>query len=89
MSGAIDHGDIRIVAEVPGEDGRREVGWALWRGWGAQVPGVRGEGGLMDRYLEVRDACPVCGTEFHHHRADDGPAWATTLDHRAPPLWRR
>ncbi len=33
----------------------------------------------MDRYLHVRDACVSCGTELHHHRADDGPAWATIL----------
>ena len=39
---------------------------------------------MMDGYLTVRDACPACGTELHHHRADDGPAWATILDHRAP-----
>lgn len=33
----------------------------------------------MASYLEVQPACPVCGTELHHHRADDGPAWATIL----------
>ena len=33
----------------------------------------------MDGYLQVRHACPACGTELHHHRADDGPAWATIL----------
>jgi len=33
----------------------------------------------MDGYLQVRDACPACGAELHHHRADDGPAWATIL----------
>ena len=38
-----------------------------------------GEGPLMAGYLTVRDACPACGTELHHHRADDGPAWATIL----------
>jgi uncharacterized protein (DUF983 family) len=34
---------------------------------------------MMERYLEVSRACPVCGTELYHHRADDGPAWATIL----------
>ena len=32
--------------------------------------------------------CPACGTELHHHRADDGPAWATILitGHLMAPL---
>jgi uncharacterized protein (DUF983 family) len=33
----------------------------------------------MKSYLTVRAACPVCGEEFHHHRADDGPAYLTIL----------
>ena len=33
----------------------------------------------MAGYLAVRDRCPACGSELHHHRADDGPAWATIL----------
>jgi uncharacterized protein (DUF983 family) len=33
----------------------------------------------MKGYLTVRSACPVCGEEFHHHRADDGPAYLTIL----------
>lgn len=33
----------------------------------------------MQSYLKVRDDCPVCGEEFHHHRADDGPAYLTIL----------
>ena len=42
----------------------------------------------MDGYLTVRHACPVCGTELFHHRADDGPAWATILitGHLLAPL---
>ena len=42
----------------------------------------------MDGYLTVRQACPACGTELHHHRADDGPAWATILigGHLMAPL---
>lgn len=34
---------------------------------------------MMNGYLSVRDTCPVCGTEMHHHRADDGPAYLTIL----------
>ena len=43
---------------------------------------------MMDGYLDVRRACPACGTELFHHRADDGPAWATILitGHLMAPL---
>ena len=34
---------------------------------------------MMRGYLSVRESCPVCGEEFHHHRADDGPAYLTIL----------
>ena len=34
-----------------------------------------GEGRLFGRFLKVSDACAVCGEEFHHHRADDFPAY--------------
>ena len=34
---------------------------------------------MMKAYLKVRDECPVCGQELHHHRADDGPAYLTIL----------
>lgn len=33
----------------------------------------------MCGYLTVNDSCPECGEELHHHRADDGPAWATII----------
>ena len=26
-------------------------------------------------FLKVNDACPHCGEELHHHRADDFPAY--------------
>lgn len=34
---------------------------------------------MFKGYLTVRDACPVCSQELHHHRADDGPAYVTIL----------
>jgi uncharacterized protein (DUF983 family) len=60
---------------------------ALLRGWARRCPAC-GDGGLMDGFLTVRRACPSCGTEFFHHRADDGPAWATILitGHLLAPL---
>lgn len=33
----------------------------------------------MRGYLKVRDECPVCHEDLHHHRADDGPAYLTIL----------
>lgn len=38
-----------------------------------------GEGDLFASYLKVADHCDVCGEDFHHHRADDGPAYLTIL----------
>jgi uncharacterized protein (DUF983 family) len=56
----------------------RDTRRAVLRGWSRRCPAC-GEGALMDGYLTVRRACPACGTELFHHRADDGPAWATIL----------
>jgi uncharacterized protein (DUF983 family) len=56
---------------------------------------------MFGRYLKVRDVCPVCALEMHHHRADDAPPYFTMmiLGHilvplalmleraAAPPLW--
>lgn len=30
-------------------------------------------------YLKVNTACPDCGEELHHHRADDAPPYFTIL----------
>jgi uncharacterized protein (DUF983 family) len=56
----------------------RELRPALLRGLRLRCPAC-GQAPLMDGYLTVRRACPACGTELYHHRADDGPAWATIL----------
>ena len=53
--------------------------------WPAMLRGLRcrcpncGKGALLRGYLTVRDACPACGEDLHHHRADDGPAYLTIL----------
>ena len=62
--------------------------------WPALVSGFRricphcGKGHLFSGYLKVADACDNCGEEFHHHRADDGPAYLTILlvGHMMAPL---
>lgn len=51
---------------------------SLRRGWVRRCPSC-GSGRLFNGYLSVCDSCDVCGEEFHHHRADDMPAWATIL----------
>ena len=60
---------------------------ALLRGWRMRCPNC-GAGPMLRGYLKVRDACPVCGEELHHHRADDGPAYLTILivGHLMAPL---
>lgn len=34
-----------------------------------------GKGKMFRKFLKVNDACPGCGEELHHHRADDFPAY--------------
>jgi uncharacterized protein (DUF983 family) len=51
---------------------------ALLRGWKRVCPNC-GSGPIFNGYLTVREACPVCSQELHHHRADDGPAYVTIL----------
>jgi uncharacterized protein (DUF983 family) len=72
---------------TPAEEPERDTRTALRRGWSRRCPAC-GEGALMDGFLTVRRACPACSTELHHHRADDGPAWATILitGHLMAPL---
>ena len=64
-------------ANLP-KDAERDVRTALIRGWHRKCPNC-GTGPMMRGYLSVRDSCEVCGEDLHHHRADDGPAWATIL----------
>jgi len=56
----------------------RPTGPAIRRGLRMRCPSC-GRGRLLRGYLKVRDACPDCGEELFHHRADDGPAYLTIL----------
>ncbi|MCL3882157.1 DUF983 domain-containing protein [Marivita sp. GX14005] len=60
---------------------------AMRRGWRGKCPNC-GKGALLHSYLKVRDACAVCHEDYHHHRADDGPAYLTILivGHLMAPL---
>lgn len=60
-----------------------------------------GEGRIFTKWLKVADACDACGEEFHHHRADDFPAYVVIFimghvmvsfalwleDAFSPPMW--
>lgn len=60
------------------EEENRPLMPALRRGWRRRCPSCGG-GPIFNGYLSVRDRCAVCGTELHHQRADDGPAYLTIL----------
>jgi len=53
--------------------------------WSALLTGARGRcpncrrGHLFKSFLTVADHCEVCGQAFHHHRADDAPAYFVIL----------
>ncbi|MGE0564855.1 MAG: DUF983 domain-containing protein [Pseudolabrys sp.] len=49
-------------------------GQALWSGLRGRCPAC-GHGRMFRKFLKVNDACPDCGEELHHHRADDFPAY--------------
>jgi uncharacterized protein (DUF983 family) len=57
-----------IVADDPGGL------TAMRRGFLGCCPAC-GEGRLFGRFLKVADRCASCGTELHHHRADDLPPY--------------
>lgn len=52
----------------------RPVWPAMRRGFFCRCPHC-GEGRLFGKFLKVVPECAACGTELHHHRADDMPAY--------------
>jgi len=50
------------------------VATAMGRGFKMKCP-LCGTGDLFSRFLKIADHCPACREEFHHHRADDFPAY--------------
>lgn len=47
---------------------------AMKRGFVGHCPACD-KGRLFGHFLKVVDRCEACGTEFHHHRADDLPPY--------------
>jgi uncharacterized protein (DUF983 family) len=60
-------------SEIPGTDAPR-LTTAMKRGALGRCPAC-GRGRLFGRFLKVVDECSECGTELHHHRADDLPPY--------------
>ena len=52
----------------------RSLSTALAKGMRCKCPSC-GETKLFTSGLKVQDKCDVCHEEFHHHRADDLPAY--------------
>ncbi len=52
----------------------RPLNRSMWRGFLGRCPHCN-EGKLFRAYLKVADRCEVCGEDYHHHRADDLPAY--------------
>ena len=73
------HAAAPTLDDTPLEDIAERPFWtSVWRGWKRHCPKC-GQGPMMRGYLKVRDTCPVCSEELHHHRADDGPAYLTIM----------
>ncbi len=51
---------------------------AMWSGCRGRCPHC-GEGKLFSGFLTVAPECSRCGEEFHHHRADDLPAYLVVV----------
>ena len=56
----------------------RDLGQAMRRGFLGRCPQC-GKGKIFRAYLKVADACPACGEQLHHQRADDAPPYLTML----------
>lgn len=57
---------------------QRNTAQAMWRGFLGRCPHC-GEGKLFRAFLKTVDSCEACGEEYHHHRADDLPAYLVVV----------
>lgn len=80
---SIEYADTAPHTAVPARD------WwqAVRRGMSLKCPNC-GTGKMFSSYLKTADACPHCGEELHHHRADDAPPYFTIfiVGHIVVPL---
>ena len=68
--------DLPVFAAQGDAPAKRDIWLSLRRGFLGRCPAC-GEGRIFGCYLKVNAACPQCGEELHHHRADDAPPYAT------------
>lgn len=68
--------DLREEAAAFPAEADRAWWPAVRRGFAGRCPHC-GEGKIFRAYLKVNDACPACGEELHHQRADDAPPYLT------------
>ena len=54
----------------------RDTWTAIKRGLRGRCPAC-GRGRILHAYSKVNEACPACGEEMHHHRADAFPPYIT------------
>lgn len=66
----------KIFGQPAGD--QRSLMQAMGRGFMGKCPHC-GQGRLFGKFLKVADSCDVCGEEYHHHRADDLPAYLVIL----------
>ncbi|GAB4234418.1 MAG: hypothetical protein Kow0032_18290 [Methyloligellaceae bacterium] len=60
-------------------ESERNIALSVLRGLRRRCPRCGGARTMFRRFLKTHEACPNCGEELHHHRADDGPAYLTIL----------
>lgn len=65
---------LTIKTASPAEAGDVTTVPAMKRGFLGHCPACD-QGRLFGRFLKVADRCDACGTELHHHRADDLPPY--------------
>lgn len=68
--------EIKSTGTGSSQDGSRDVMTAMMDGFRHRCPSCQ-SGPLYESYLKVTDTCTNCGTELHHHRADDAPPYFT------------
>ena len=66
---------------------QRDAMRSIGRGLRGACPAC-GRGSIFRKYLKVHDTCLSCGTELHHHQADDAPPYMTIfiVGHIVVPL---
>jgi uncharacterized protein (DUF983 family) len=71
-TGRVGRSGENVPTQDPDEPSSRLT--AMTRGFLGRCPAC-GRGRLFGRFLKVAPRCAACGTEFHHHRADDFPPY--------------